>query len=336
MISDGAAGGDNRAEMRGRLLIIQIPCLNEAETLPQTLADLPRVVPGFDRVEWLVVDDGSTDGTAAVARAHGVDHVVRLNKNQGLARAFLHGLRQGLRLGADVIVNTDADNQYCAAGIPDLVRPIVERRAEMVVGVRPISSIAHFSPLKKALQFLGSWLVGVISGLDVRDAPSGFRAFSRRAAATLNVYNTYTYTLETLIQAGRKNMPVEQVDISVNGPTRPSRLIRSIPSFILYSGLTMIRIGILYSPMRFFFMLAAVLFVPGLSICLRFLYLFMEDGGQGHVQSLLLGAILIILGVFSLLFGVCADLISANRSLLEEIAAEQRLRSQQAGGGRES
>ena len=244
-------------------LIIQIPCLNEAEHLPATLADLPREVAGFDTVEWLVVDDGSTDGTAEVAKRHGVDHVVRLPYNHGLARAFMAGLHACLEAGADVIVNTDADNQYDAACIPDLLAPILAGRAQIVVGARPIDDIAHFSPVKRRLQRLGSRVVRLASGTRIADATSGFRAIHREAALRLYVFNSFTYTLETIIQAGRKDIPITSVPVRVNGETRPSRLFRSIPAYVWYSIVTILRIATLYRPLRTFAALAALVAAAG-------------------------------------------------------------------------
>ncbi|MGB5584186.1 MAG: glycosyltransferase family 2 protein, partial [Gammaproteobacteria bacterium] len=242
-------------------LIIQIPCFNEAETLAITLADLPREVPGFDQVEWLIIDDGSTDDTVKVALDNGVDHVVRHPRNQGLAQGFMNGLDACLSHGADVIVNTDADNQYNAEDIPALVAPILEGKAEIVVGARPIKTIEHFSPAKKLLQKLGSWVVRAASQADIPDAPSGFRAMSRNAAQRLMVFNDYTYTLETIIQAGQKNMAITSVPIRVNEDLRPSRLVKSIPSYIKRSIGTIIRIFIIYRPFRFFVTIGALLFL---------------------------------------------------------------------------
>lgn len=300
-------------------LIIQIPCFNEEEMLGTTLSQLPRQVPGFDIVEWLVIDDGSTDSTVGVAFAAGADHVVRLPMNRGLARAYLVGLETGLRLGASVIVNTDADNQYDARCIPDLVAPILDNKADIVIGERPIMEIEHFSIAKKLLQRLGSWSVALASKTTVRDAPSGFRAVSRFAAAQLNVFNTYTYTLETLIQAGRKNMRIATVPIRVNGPTRPSRLVKSIPSYVRRSLLTIVRMFMVYKPMRFFLTLAVIAAVPALALGFRFLYLFWIGEGEGHVQSLVLTAILSISAMLFAMVGVLADLIATNRLLLEEL-----------------
>ncbi len=304
-------------------LIIQIPCYNEAAQLPETLAALPRAVPGFDRVEWLVVDDGSTDGTAEIARAAGVDHIVRLPRNRGLARAFTTGIEAALRRGADVVVNTDADNQYDAAAIPALTRPILEGEAQIVVGARPISDIAHFSPLKRALQRLGSRIVRRVSGVDIPDAPSGFRAMHKEAAVRLSVFNRYTYTLETLIQAGHLGIPVVSVPVGVNPPSRESRLIRSVPQYVWRSGLTILRIAILYNPLRFFAVLGLLLAVPGIFAFARFLAFWAMGDGAGHVQSLVIGAALNAMAAIVLMGGLLADLIAANRMLLEEIRARQ-------------
>ncbi len=307
-------------------LIIQIPCYNEAETLAVALAELPRSVPGFDRVEWLIVDDGSTDDTAEVARANGVDHIVRHPGNRGLAHAFMTGINACLRLGADVIVNTDADNQYVAADIPLLTEPVLQGHADMVIGARPISEIEHFSPAKKLLQKLGSWVVRVTSKTDVADAPSGFRAISRTAAQQFVVFNNYTYTLETIIQAGRKNMRVESVPIRVNGDLRPSRLVKSIPSYIKRSIFTIVRIFVVYQPARFFGSIAAVLLLAGFLIGLRFLYYYFTGDGSGRVQSLILAGALLTMGFQSVLVAFLADVIAANRRLLEDIRYLQRTR----------
>lgn len=300
-------------------LIIQIPCFNEAETLAVTLRDLPRRLPGVDAVEWLVIDDGSTDDTSAIARAEGVDHLVRLPANRGLARAFMAGLEGCLRAGADVIVNTDADNQYCAADIPALIAPVLRGTADLVIGERPISQIGHFSFAKKVLQRVGSRVVRLASNTRVPDAPSGFRAFSRSAAVQLNVFNEYTYTLETIIQAGQKGLAVVSVPVRVNADLRPSRLVRSIPSYIQRSTFTILRIFMTYRPLRFFFTFGFVALIPGILIGSRFLYLFWEGYGQGHVQSLILAAILIVVAALFFMLGLLADLISVNRRLLEDL-----------------
>ena len=300
-------------------LIIQIPCLNEAQTLPIALSALPRKVPGFSSVEWLIIDDGSEDNTVEVAKAHGVDHVVRHAGNKGLATAFMSGLEASLRLGADVIVNTDADNQYNADDIPALTVPILQHRAEIVVGARPIASIEHFSPIKKLLQKLGSWVVRIASKTDIPDAPSGFRAVSRSAAQRLIVFNEYTYTLETIIQAGQKNIAITSVPIRVNGDLRPSRLVKSIPSYIKRSIFTIVRIFIIYRPFSFFGTIGATLFGLGFLIGLRFLWHYMEGNGDGHVQSLILASVLLGMGFQTLLVAFVADLLAANRKLLEDI-----------------
>lgn len=305
-------------------LIIQIPCLNEAETIAVTLADLPRQVDGFDKVEWLIIDDGSSDDTARVAREHGVDHVVRHIQNRGLAQAFMTGLNACLELGADVIVNTDADNQYNAADIPALTAPIVAQEADIVIGARPISAIDHFSYPKKVLQRLGSHVVRKISGTDVLDAPSGFRAISRDAAERIFVFNDYTYTLETIIQAGQKNLRIANVPVRVNSDLRPSRLFRSIPSYIRRSIVTMLRIFVIYRPARVLFYAALALSSLGILLGLRYLFFWISGSGAGHVQSLILAAILIILGAQTFVTGILADLIAANRKMLEEIRWTQR------------
>lgn len=309
-------------------LIIQIPCYNEAETLAIALAELPRQVEGFDVVEWLVIDDGSSDDTAAIARANGVDHVVRHSVNLGLARGFMTGLNACLRLGADVIVNTDADNQYNAADIPALVAPVLEVRADIVVGARPIATIEHFSPVKKLLQKLGSWVVRVASKTDIPDAPSGFRAISRDAAQQLIVFNNYTYTLETIIQAGQRGIPIVSVPVRVNGDLRPSRLVKSIPSYLRRSIATIIRIFVIYRPFRFFGTIGAVLFALGTLIGLRFVWFFLEGSGEGHVQSLILGSILLGMGFQTILIAFVADLLAANRRLMEEVRYAQKKQSQ--------
>jgi glycosyltransferase involved in cell wall biosynthesis len=300
-------------------LIIQIPCYNEAATLGIALAALPREVPGFDKVEWLIIDDGCTDNTVEVALAHGVDHVVRHTRNQGLARGFMNGLQACLEHGADVIVNTDADNQYNADDIPSLTKPILEGRADIVIGARPIAAIEHFSPIKKLLQKLGSWVVRVASKTNIPDAPSGFRAMSRSAARRLTVFSDYTYTLETIIQAGQKNMAITSVPIRVNGDLRPSRLVKSISSYIRRSIVTIIRVFVIYRPFRFFASIGITLFLLGFAIGLRFLYKWLTVDYDGHVQSLILASSLMIIGFHTLLIAFVADLLSANRKLMEEI-----------------
>lgn len=300
-------------------LIIQIPCFNEAETLPVALEALPRRVPGFDQVEWLVVDDGSRDDTVRVARACGVDHIVRHTRNLGLARAFTTGLEACLERGADVIVNTDADNQYNAADIPVLVRPIIDGKADIVVGTRPIDEIEHFSPLKKLLQKLGSWVVRTASRTDIPDTTSGFRAYSRAAAQRLSVFSNYTYTLETIIQAGQGNIAITSVPIRVNEDLRPSRLVKSIRSYVTRSISTIVRIFIIYRPATFFGLLGSALLLAGAIVGARFLYFFATQGGGGHVQSLILASILIGAGFQTVLVAIIADLLATNRKLLEDI-----------------
>jgi glycosyltransferase involved in cell wall biosynthesis len=315
-------------------LIIQIPCFNEAKTLSIALAELPRQLPGIDELELLVIDDGSQDETVLVARQCGVHHVVGFRQNQGLARAFMLGINACLERGADIIVNTDADNQYNAGDIPALIQPILEHRADLVIGARPITEIAHFSPIKKLLQLFGSYVVRRVSGTNVLDAPSGFRAISRDAALSLNVFNDYTYTLETLIQAGQKGMRVVSTPVRVNGDLRPSRLVKSISSYVKRSILTIFRIFIVYQPLKFFVMLGSVPFVAGVALGVRFLVSYFQDGGDGHIQSLILAAVLLLMGFLTYLLAIIADLLSVNRRLLEEIQRHQRTRLvEQAGRG---
>jgi glycosyltransferase involved in cell wall biosynthesis len=307
----------------GSKLIIQIPCFNEAETLGITLAALPRAVPGFARVEWMVIDDGSTDRTAEIAKAGGVDHLVRLGRNQGLARAFAAGLEAAVRAGADVIVNTDADNQYQADDIPKLTEPILSGEADLVIGARPIIDTPHFSRTKKALQLLGSMVVRMASRTTVVDAPSGFRALSREAALRLHVHGEYSYTLETIIAAGRKRMAVTSVPIRTNPDLRPSRLVRSLPDYVLRSGVTILRSFATYKPLRLFAAVGLVLIATGGALGLRYLYFVQLGDGAGHVQSVILSALLIGLGVLTGLFGIVADLIAVNRRLLEKLLDRQ-------------
>ena len=300
-------------------LIIQIPCYNEEATLPEMLRHLPRRVPGFKKVEWLVIDDGSCDGTALRAKEHGVDHVVSFTRNRGLARAFMAGLDACLRLGADVIVNTDADNQYHAGDIPQLVQPILEKRAEIVIGARPIAEIEHFSPVKKMLQRLGSAVVRLVSGTDIPDAPSGFRAISRDAAMRLHVFGDYTYTLETIIQAGQKNMNITSVPVRVNDDLRESRLVKSIPRYIFKSFQSIIRIFIVYRPFRFFMSVGLALFFAGFLVGARFLWYYFTGIGGGHVQSLILAAVLLMIGFQAMLSAFVVDLLATNRKLSEDV-----------------
>jgi len=304
-------------------LIIQIPCYNEAETLAIALGALPREVEGFDKVEWLIINDGSTDDTVKVAKECGVDHIVNFKHNQGLAKGFMAGIKESLRQGADVIVNTDADNQYEAKDIPKLVKPILEGKAEYVIGARPIDQTEHFSPAKKVLQKLGSWVVRKASRTDIPDAPSGFRAMSRECAMQLNVYNNYTYTLETIIQAGQKNMAITSVPIRTNEDLRPSRLLSSIPNYIKKSVVTIVRISVVYKSFQFFMTIAAILFGFGLLLGLRYLYFYFTGEGDGHIQSVILAGVLMGMGFQTGLIAFIADLLSVNRKLLEEIKLEQ-------------
>jgi glycosyltransferase involved in cell wall biosynthesis len=305
-------------------LIIQIPCHNEAETLAETVSELPRDLEGFDEIEFLVVDDGSTDATVAVAEELGVHHIVALPAHRGLARAFGAGLRACLDHEADVIVNTDADNQYCGGDIPSLVGPILRGEADMVVGARPIEQIRHFSTLKKMLQRMGSWAVRHVSNTDVPDATSGFRALSREAAQRLNVFSTYTYTLETIIQAGRSDMMVTSVPIQTNSPLRESRLIKSTPGYVWRSLVTMVRVFIVYKPLRFFMLVGSLFFGVGLLLGLRFTYFYVIGQGEGKVQSLILAAVLLLMGFQLGVVGLLSDLIATNRRILEELQARQR------------
>ncbi len=300
-------------------LIIQIPCFNEEKTLPVALEALPRKVTGIDVVEWLIIDDGSTDKTVEVAREHGVDHVVSFTKNHGLAKGFLAGLDRCLSLGADVIVNTDADNQYDARDIPALVAPVLEGKADMVIGSRPIDDIEHFSTVKKLLQKVGSKVVRIASRSKIKDATSGFRAISRDAAMRMNVFNEYTYTLETIIQAGQKNMAIISVPVGTNACLRPSRLMSSIPSYIRKSVATIFRIFVVYKPFRFFMGLGTLVLAAGALIGVRFLYYYFTSGGSGHIQSLILASILIGAGFQVVLTAFLSDLLSVNRRLMEDL-----------------
>ena len=317
-------------------LIIQIPCFNEEQTLPIALSALPRAVSGFSSVEWLIIDDGSQDDTVGVAKAHGVDHIIRHSGNKGLARAFMTGLDASLSLGADVIVNTDADNQYNADDIPALTLPILQHRAEIVLGVRPIATIKHFSPLKKLLQKIGSWVVRMASKTDIPDAPSGFRAMSRAAAQRLVVFDNYTYTLETIIQAGQKDITITSIPIRVNADLRPSRLIKNIFTYIMRSMITIVRIFIIYRPFSFFATIGTLLFGVGLLICLRFLWHYLQGNGDGHIQSLILAAVMLGIGFQTFLAAFLADLLAANRKLLEDIRFKIVRQDQKIGSSHET
>lgn len=305
-------------------LLIQIPCYNEAETLPITLRSLPKALPGVDEIEYLVIDDGSADATAERARAHGAHHVVRFPAHRGLARAFVAGLDACLARGADLIVNTDADNQYHSEDIAQLIAPILAGQAELVIGDRGVSRLPTFSPLKRWLQGLGSAVVAQASGLPVPDATSGFRALSREAALRTLVLSNYSYTLETLIQAGARQFAVQYVPIRTNPPTRPSRLMRSLYHYLTNSSATIIRAYTTYRPLPVFFTIGALMTGLGALIGARFVYFYFSGQGTGHIQSLILSAILLIVGFYTGLVGVLADLVSSNRKILEEIVYRLR------------
>ncbi len=300
-------------------LIIQIPCFNEEETLPQTFADLPREIPGVDIIEYLIIDDGSTDHTVEVAKEIGINHIVSFTRNKGLAKGFMAGIDACLKLGADIIVNTDADNQYSGADIEKLIQPILDNKADIVIGERPIDTTEHFSPAKKFFQHVGSYVVRVASGTDVPDAPSGFRAYSREAALRLNVTNNYTYTLETIIQAGHSKMAVTSVPVRTNPETRPSRLFSSMWRYMQRSATVITRSFIMYKPLQFFGILGMVLFLIGMCISIRFLIFFFSGQGNGHVQSLILSAVLLMMGFQTIMIGLLSDLIASNRKLLEDV-----------------
>jgi len=299
-------------------LIVQIPCYNEEETLPQTVRDIPRLIEGIDEVEILVIDDGSTDKTIEIAREIGVDHIVKNTCNKGLARTFLVGLDASLRLGADIIVNTDGDNQYKGQDIPKLIAPILKGQADIVIGDRQTDKIPHFSSTKKKLQKFGSFVVRILSKTDVPDAVSGFRAFSREAAMQMNVVSYFSYTIETVIQAGKKDLAVTNVPVGTNPKTRESRLFQSIPKFLEHSLTTMIRTYAMYKPLRVFFYIGCLCIIGGLIPSIRFLFYYFMGQGSGHIQSLILAAILFIIGFQVFMIGLVADVISFNRKLIEE------------------
>ena len=305
-------------------LIIQIPCYNEAETLEIALNDLPKHIDGIDEIEYLIINDGSQDNTVEVAKNWGVNYVVNFKCNRGLAKGFMAGLDACLRQGADIIVNTDADDQYCGADIEKLVRPILEGKADIVIGERPIDETEHFSPMKMRLQHIGSWTVRVASKTDVPDAPSGFRAYSREAALRMNVVNEYTYTLETIVQAGRNKMAITSVPIRTNPELRSSRLFHSMFGYIKKSMLTIIRAFMMYKPLRFFTMIGGIIFAIGLIIGIRFLVYFFMGQSSGHIQSLILASTLLMLGFQTFISGLLADLIASNRKLLED--TQERVR----------
>lgn len=300
-------------------LIIQIPCYNEEETLAIALNALPREIEGVDVIEYLIINDGSTDKTVEVARDWGVNYVVNFKKNKGLAKGFMAGVDACLRNGADIIVNTDADNQYCADDIEKLVRPILEGKTDIVIGARPIDQVQHWSSLKKKLQHFGSYVVRKASGTDIPDAPSGFRAYSREAAMHLNVINEYTYTLETIVQAGQSKIAMESVPVRTNEELRPSRLFHSMLGYVRRSMVTIVRSYMMYKPMKFFGLIGGSVFVLGTILGIRFLYYFFLGDGSGHIQSLILCSTLILLGSETIILGFLASLIAANRKIMEDI-----------------
>lgn len=300
-------------------LIIQIPCFNEAETLEVTLNDLPKHIEGIDEIEYLIIDDGSSDNTAQVAKEWGVHYIVRFRRNKGLAKGFMAGLDACLKNGADIIVNTDADNQYCGSDIETLVRPILEKKAHIVIGERPIDDTEHFSPLKKKLQHFGSWVVRKASKTTIPDAPSGFRAYTREAAMRINVINDYTYTLETIVQSGREKMAVISVPIRTNPELRESRLFHSMWGYIKKSMLTIVRTYLMYRPLYFFFMLGSILALAGIGFFVRYFVYFCSGEGSGHLQSLILASTLLIVGFQTIVVGLLGDVISANRKILQDV-----------------
>ncbi len=300
-------------------LIIQIPCYNEAETLEIALNDLPKRIEGIDEIEYLIINDGSKDNTVAVARNWGVHHIVSFTRNKGLAKGFMAGIEACLRNGADIIVNTDADNQYCGADIEKLVRPILNGETDIVIGERPIDQTEHFSPLKKKLQRFGSWVVRKASKSDIPDAPSGFRAYSRDAAIRLNVTNEYTYTLETIVQAGWEKIPMMSVPIRTNAELRPSRLFSSMFGYVKKSMLTIVRAYIMYKPLKFFAILGTIPFLTGFGIGIRFLVYMYMGQSDGHIPSLILASTLLMLGFMTYVVGLQADTIAANRKILEDV-----------------
>ena len=300
-------------------LIIQIPCFNEAETLEVTLNDLPKHIDGIDEIEYLIIDDGSHDNTAEVAKKWGVHYVVRFRRNKGLAKGFMAGLDACLKNGADIIVNTDADNQYCGADIETLVRPILDKKAHIVIGERPIDDTEHFTPLKKKLQHFGSWVVRKASKTTIPDAPSGFRAYSREAAMRINVIHDYTYTLETIVQSGREKMAVMSVPIRTNPELRESRLFHSMWGYIKKSMLTIVRTYLMYRPLYFFFMLGSILALVGVGFFVRYFVFFCSGEGGGHLQSLILASTLLIVGFQTIVVGLLGDVISANRKILQDV-----------------
>jgi glycosyltransferase involved in cell wall biosynthesis len=305
-------------------LIVQIPCFNEEATLPATFNDIPKQIDGVDVVEILIIDDGSTDKTIEVAKTLGVHHIIINKNNRGLARTFRTGLNECLKLGADIIVNTDGDNQYAGWDIPKLIQPILDGKADVVVGDRNTAKVAHFSPFKKFLQRLGSYVVKTLSGVQVPDAVSGFRAYSRDAALQLNIVSPFSYTIEALIQAGKKHMAVTSVPVETNAKTRESRLFSSIPKFIERQLTTIVRMYAMYQPLKVFFFIGLALSILGAIPILRFLYFYFTGDGEGHLQSLVLGGVFTILGFVSFLIALLADLMNFNRQLIEQTLEKVR------------
>ena len=300
-------------------LIIQIPCLNEEQTLPETLKDLPKSLNGIDDIEILIIDDGSTDRTVQCAREHGVHHVLSLTNNKGLAKAFIFGISQSLKLGADIIVNTDADNQYFGGDIEKLVQPILDKSADIVIGNRQVETISHFSPIKILLQKLGSWTVRQLSGTTIPDATSGFRAYSKEAALQMNVISDFTYTVETIISAGKKNLAIEHTPVRTNKKLRESRLFPSIQVYLRRTLVTMLKVYSMYRPLKLFTIAGGTIFLIGFAIGCRYLFFFFQGQTEGHIQSLILSAITLIVGFQIIMMGIAAELIAVNRQLLEDI-----------------
>ena len=300
-------------------LIIQIPCLNEELTLPETLKDLPKSIDGISDIEVLVIDDGSSDRTVEVAKEHGVQHILSLTNNKGLAKAFIYGINHALQLGADIVVNTDADNQYFGGDISKLIQPILNKRADIVIGDRQVETIRHFSPFKILLQKLGSWTVRQLSGTTIPDATSGFRAYSKEAALQMNVISDFTYTVETIISAGNKNIAIEHTPVRTNKKLRESRLFPSIHVYLRRSLVTMLKVYSMYRPLKVFTIAGGVTFLVGFMIGCRYLFFFFQGQTEGHIQSLILSAIMLIVGFQIIMMGIAADLIAVNRQLLEDI-----------------
>jgi glycosyltransferase involved in cell wall biosynthesis len=331
-IEDRTASPIRGSEQLKMKLVVQIPCLNEEDTLGATLVDIPRSIPGIDSIEILIIDDGSTDRTVDVARRFGVHHIVSNRHNLGLARSFSRGIEECLRQGADIIVNTDGDNQYSGADIAKLVQPIVDGTADIVIGDRQTAQVAHFSPIKKLLQALGSRLVSRLITADLPDAVSGFRAFSREAALKTNIVSTFSYTLETVIQAGSKKLKIVSVPVNTNGKTRESRLFTSIPGFITKQVSTLVRMYVMYRPLRVFSWMGALLAIAGAAPIARFLYFYATGDGSGHLQSLVLGGVLLVMSFVAFTAGLLADVVSRNRQLLEmTLEKVRRLEAQLSG-----